>query len=149
MKKISIAVAAVAAIAATPAFAGEARVEARGGIVWAAGDEEAVAGAAAGYDFDLGQEGKTFVGVEGSVDKILADGTDVVFGLTARVGAHTSANGKFYIAGGYSFNDGDAWHLGAGYQHKVSNNVYLKAEYRRFFEAVDVNSAVLGLGVTF
>lgn len=150
MKHISIAAAVLAAVVATPALANEGRVEARGGIAWAAGESEATAGAAVGYDFDLGQPGGAFVGIEGSADKVLVSGTDVVFGLTGRLGTHTGANGKLYAAGGYSFNDGDAWHLGAGYEHKVSTNVYVKAEYRHFFDSfVDVNSAVVGVGLNF
>jgi opacity protein-like surface antigen len=150
MKKISIAVAAVAAVVASPALANEGRVEARGGIVWAGGGSEATAGAAVGYDFDLGETGGTFVGIEGSADKVLVSGTDVVFGVTGRLGTHTSPNGKLYATGGYSFNEGDAWHLGAGYEHKVSANVYVKAEYRHFFDSfVDLNSAVVGVGVNF
>ena len=149
MRKIAIIAAATAAVVAVPAQANEGRVEARGGIVWAGGGEEAVAGVAAGYDFDLGQVGGAFAGIEGSADKILVDGADVVFGVTGRLGTHVGAKGKLFAAGGYSFNEGDAFHLGAGYEHKVSNNVYLKAEYRRFFDTVDLNSAVFGLGVNF
>ncbi len=150
MRKLMIAAAAAATLSATPAFAetsGEGRIEARGGIAWANGAEEAIAGVAAGYDFDLGDS--AFAGVEASADKILAGGTDVVFGATARLGVKAGSNGKAYVTAGYSFNDGDAFHAGAGYQHKVGNNVYLKAEYRRFFDTVDVNTAAVGVGITF
>ena len=41
-------------------------------------------------------------------------------------------------------------HLGGGYQHKINDKVYLKAEYRHFFsDFVDLNTAAVGLGVTF
>ena len=77
--------AAGATLAATPALANEARVEARGGVIWNGSDSEAIAGVAAGYDVDLGE--KTFVGVEVSGDKILTDHTRVSFGASARAGA--------------------------------------------------------------
>ncbi|AQA00542.1 hypothetical protein BWQ93_20320 [Sphingopyxis sp. QXT-31] len=151
MKKFAVAAALLSAVVATPSFAaegGEGRIEARGGIAWAGGSEEAVAGVAAGYDFDLGSS--AFAGVEASADKILVGGTDVVFGLTGRVGAKIGEQGKLYAAAGYSFNDGDAAHIGAGYQHKFGSNVYGKVEYRRFLlNGTDINTAVAGLGFAF
>ena len=156
MRKIVLTLAAVAAAtAATPAFAqGEARVEARGGIAWAQGAEEAVAGVAAGYDFDFGDEesGSVFFGVEGSADKILASNTDVVWGTTARLGAKLGNGGKLYATGGYSFGEGeDVPHLGAGYEQKLGESgFYVKAEYRHFFsDFVDVNTAAVGVGIKF
>lgn len=146
--KIATTAVLAAAAFAVPAQANEGRIEARGGIAWAAGSEEAVAGVAAGYDFDLGDA--AFIGVEASADKILVGGTDVVFGTTARVGIKTGESGRLFAAGGYSFNNGDAWHLGAGYQHNISEGVYVKAEYRHFFDSfIDVNSAVVGVGMRF
>lgn len=150
MRKIIIAAVAAATLSSTPAFAqaaGEGRVEARGGVAWANGQEEAIAGIAAGYDFDLGET--AFVGVEGSADKILVGGTEVVFGATARAGVKAGENGKFYVNAGYSFNDSDAFHAGAGYQHKLGKNVYAKVEYRRFFDTVDINTAAVGVGFAF
>lgn len=149
MRKIAIVLGAAAAALAVPAQANEARVEARGGVAWAEGEEEAIAGIAAGYDFDLGET--AFLGVEGSADKVLVDGADIVWGATARVGAKVGANGKLYAAGGYSFGEGeDVPHLGAGYQHKVGSNLYLKAEYRHFFsDFVDVDTAAVGVGYAF
>ncbi len=153
MRKIAFAVVAAAAAVAVPAqaqdAAGEGRVEARGGIVWASGVEEAVAGVAAGYDFNLGEA--AFVGVEASADHILADGADFVWGVTGRVGAKVGDDGKLFAAGGYSFGEGeDVPHLGAGYQHNVGESVYLKVEYRHFFsDFIDVNAATAGVGVRF
>lgn len=147
MRKIALLGAVAAVAVAAPAAANEARVEARGGIAWANGNEEAVAGVAAGYDFDLGTG--AFAGVEVSADKVLADGAKVVFGTTGRLGAKVGTAGKLYATAGYSFNDGDAFHAGAGYEHKIGERTYLKAEYRRFFDDVDVNTAVIGLGVNF
>lgn len=153
MRKFAIALATVAAAVSAPAFAqdaaGEGRVEARGGIAWANGQEEAVAGVAAGYDFDLGDT--AFIGVEASADHLLADGADFVWGVGGRVGANVGDNGKLFAAGGYAFGEGeDVPYLGAGYQHKLGSAVYLKAEYRHFFsDFVDVNTAAVGVGVNF
>ena len=98
MRKIAI-LAAVAALSTTPAFAaGEGRVEARGGIAFAGGSSEAFAGVAAGYDFDLGD--KAFIGIEGSADKVLVNGSKVLFGLGARVGAKAGDKGRLYAVGG-------------------------------------------------
>lgn len=147
MRKFAIVLVAASAMAAVPAQANETRLEARGGVAWANGAEEAIAGVAGGYDFDLGES--AFIGLEGSADKILVDGTDIVFGTTARVGAKLG-KGKLFATGGYSFNDGDAWHAGAGYEHLVSDSVYVKVAYRHFFDSfVDVNSAVAGVGMKF
>ncbi|MEE1876175.1 outer membrane protein [Altererythrobacter litoralis] len=155
MNKTIFAAAAVATSLAfaAPASANEARVEARGGIAWANGVEEAVAGVAAGYDFDLGdsENGSVFFGVEGSADKVLVDGANVYFGTTARLGAKIGQSGKLFATVGYSFGEGeDVPHLGGGYQHKINDKVYLKAEYQHFFsDFVDLNTAAVGLGVTF
>lgn len=147
MKKYTALIAAAAAlVVAAPAAANEARGEARSGIAWAAGEEEMLVGVAFGYDFDLGDS--AFVGVEGSADKLLVDGADVVWGGTVRAGAKLG-EGKLYVAGGYSISDVEAFHLGAGYQHKIGPNSYLKAEYRRFFDVIDVNVVAAGVGVTF
>ena len=149
MRKTAFALAAAtAALVAVPAQANEGRVEARGGIAWAGGSEEAIAGVAAGYDFDLGSS--AFIGVEGSADKVLASGADVVFGATGRIGAKVSENGKLFLAGGYSFGEGeDVPHLGLGYSHKIGG-AYVTGEYRRFFsDFQDVNAATLGVGVNF
>ena len=152
MRKIAFSLGVLAAAVAAPAQAndgGEARIEARGGIAWANGDSEANAGVAAGYDFDLGDS--AFAGVEVSGDKILADGTSVVLGTTARVGFKVGEDGKLYATGGYSFGEGeDVPHAGAGYQHALGESLYVKAEYRHFFsDFQDVDTVAVGLGFRF
>jgi hypothetical protein len=150
MRKLVLAAAAAAALSATPAFAAnEARVEARGGIAFAGGAEEAFAGVAAGYDFDLGDS--AFIGVEGSADKVLANGSKVLWGLGARVGAKTGDAGKLYAIGGIGFccSTSDPF-LGAGYQHKFGESLYGKIEYRRVLtNGTDLNFVGVGLGTTF
>lgn len=153
--KIAIAMATLAAAVAVPAAAqaqeamGTGRAEVRGGIAWASGEEEAVAGAALGYDFDLGDS--AFIGVEGSADHLLADGADFVWGLGARAGIRVNDAGRLYAAGGYAFGDGeDTPYLGAGYSHRIGQSVYVSAEYRHFFsDFLDVNAATVGVGFNF
>lgn len=153
MKKLILTSAALAASAiATPAMAqdgGEVRLEVRGGLVDGGGVTEEFIGVAAGYDFDLGET--VYVGGEASVDTILASGSDEVFGLTGRFGAKAGENTKVFLAGGRSFTSGeDVWHAGAGVEHKLGGNFFLKAEYRHFFsDFVDLDSISVGGGVKF
>lgn len=149
MRKFAVLAAVTAAIIATPAAANEGRAELRGGIAWANGVEEAIAGAAIGYDFDVSDG--VFVGVEGSADKILVDGADVVFGATARLGAKIDEQAKIFATAGGSFSDGDEnFHAGAGVEFNVTQSFYLKAEYRHFFDDfLDVDTAAVGVGFRF
>lgn len=153
MRKVLLPLLASLAIA-SPALANETRVEARGGVIWNNGDSEAIAGVAAGYDFDLGSS--TFVGAEVSADKILESNTRVAFGFTGRAGLKTSEAGKLYVAGGYSTKPcrscEDSLHLGAGYQHNFGKSLYGKVEYRHFFVDdgfSDPDAVVAGVGMRF
>jgi hypothetical protein len=152
MRLVLLSLAASVA-AATPAFANEARVEARGGVFWTEGYDHATAGVAGGYDFDLGRN--AFAGGEVSADKILDSGTKVAFGFTGRLGAKVETSGKLFAAGGYTTEpfDGtaDSWHLGAGYEHGFGK-VYGKIEYRHFFTNNGFNDAdtvLAGIGMNF
>lgn len=150
--QVSLAAAVAALAIAAPAAANDFRVEARGGLSFGENqDAEAVAGVAAGYDFDLGE--KAFIGAEASLDKILVDNSGVVLGGTARLGMK-EGNSKFFIAGGYTDLTcdlcGDGFHAGAGVEAPLSGNVYGKLEYRHFFfEGTDSNVAAAGVGVRF
>lgn len=153
MRKVLVSLMASLALA-SPALANEARFEGRGGIIWDQGEEEGIAGIAAGYDFDLGAT--TFVGAEVTADKILTDGTKVAFGFNGRVGAKLSDVGKLYAVGGYQTEPcdlcDDSWTLGAGYQHNFGSNLYGKVEYRHYFVdngVSDPDSVVAGLGLRF
>ena len=156
MRTVLLSLAAVAATAATPALANEARVEARGGVFWIGGANytEATLGAAAGYDFDLGNT--VFAGVEVSGDKILEGSANrVVFGFTGRLGAKVSPNDKLFAAGGYSTKPCtgcvDSEHLGAGWEHNFGP-LYGKVEYRHYFtnqNTLDADAVVAGLGINF
>lgn len=153
MRKLIVLAAVAAAVSAAPAVAqersGEGRIEARGGVAWASGTEEAFAGIAAGYDFDLGDS--AFVGVEGSADKVLASGANVLWSVGGRLGVKAGVAGKAYALGGWGFTKGgDAPFLGLGYQHKFGDSLYGKIEYRRTLDnGPDVNFAGVGLGVNF
>jgi outer membrane immunogenic protein len=154
MRTVLISLAA-ALVAASPAVANEARVEARGGVIWGGGETEATAGAAVGYDVDLGTSG--FLGAEVSGDKVLTSGTKVAFGFTGRAGAKVGAAGKLYANGGYTteFADGaeGSWHVGGGYQQNLGDRLYGKVEYRHYLPkaavAADSNTVGVGLGLRF
>lgn len=153
MRKVLVGLVASLALSA-PALANEGRLEARGGVIWDQGSEEAIGGIAAGYDFDLGGNG--FAGPEVSADKILTDNTRVSFGVGARAGVRTSETGKVYAAGGYQTKQcrscEEAWTLGAGYEHGFGNSLYGKIEYRHHFVGngfSDPDTVMAGLGVRF
>ena len=153
MRKVLLPLLASLAVA-SPALANETRVEARGGVIWDGGDSEAIAGAAVGYDFDLGSA--AFAGAEISADKILEDNTRVSFGFTGRLGAKLSEAGKLYVNGGYSTKPcgscEDSIHAGAGYQHNFGQSLYGKVEYRHYFVdsgVSDPDAVVAGIGLRF
>lgn len=151
MRKFAFVAAIAATLSAAPAYAsGEGRVEARGGIAFTSGAEEAFLGVAAGYDFDLGKKG--FIGFEGSADKVLQGGTDVLFGVAGRVGVKAGDKARIYALGGYGFADGESDpFLGAGVQFNLGSKAYGKVEYRRVLISnfSDVNFAGVGFGVRF
>lgn len=154
MRKFLLPLAASLVIA-TPALANEARVEARGGVVWGSGNSEAIVGVAAGYDFDLGTS--AFAGVEVSGDKILDSATKrIVFGFTGRAGVKASENDKVFATVGYATKPCalcvDSVTAGAGWEHNFGQKLYGKVEYRHFFtsdNAPDNDAVAVGLGVRF
>lgn len=153
MRKIVLPLLASLALA-TPALANEGRIEARGGVIWSNGTSEDTYGVAAGYDFDLGQT--AFAGVEVSGDKIATTGTKVAYGATGRLGVKAGEGTRLFTAGGYTTEACDLcegqWHLGAGLEQKLAGKVYVKAEYRHYFENNVVtggDALVGGVGVRF
>lgn len=151
MGKFALAVAAVAAISAAPAYAGgEGRVEARGGVAWAGGTSYAFAGVGGGYDFDLGK--RAFIGLDLGADKVLARGTDVGWSAGGRIGAKVGEKGRVYALGGLGFCCGGSDpYLGAGYQQKFGTKLYGKIEYRKVLSSFgpNINYAGIGLGIGF
>ncbi len=153
MRNLLLSLAASMAIAA-PALAGEARLEARGGVYWEPGNTQATAGAAAGYDADLGTG--AFLGGEVSADKVLEANRRTAFGVTGRLGLKPSADSKLFAAGGYTTKNcalcEDAIHAGGGYEQGFGSRLYGKVEYRRYFtknNAPDGNAVMAGLGLKF
>jgi outer membrane immunogenic protein len=152
MRKVLVSLAAASVAIATPALANEARVEARGGVIWGGGDSEAIAGVAAGYDFGLGDS--AFAGIELSGDKILAGNSRVSFGVGGRIGFKLGEAGKLYAVSTYQTKFcglcDDSVSVGAGYQHALGGNLYAKGEYRRYIvSGTDGNVAGVGLGMRF
>ncbi len=151
MKKFAVAAALLSAVVATPALAqnGEGHVEVRGGYITGSGLDDATLGVAGGYDYNLGD--KAFAGVEIAGDKVLIDGAKVQFSSGARLGANLGTNGKLYATGGYPFGQIDDPYVGAGYQHKLTQNVYGKVEYRHQFinNFDDTDAFAVGVGFAF
>lgn len=153
MRKVLLPLVASLAIA-TPALANEGRVEARGGVIWDQGQSEAIAGVAAGYDYDLGTS--AFAGPEISADKILTDNQRVTFGIGGRAGIKAGEAGKLYAVGSYQTkfcaSCEHSWTAGAGYQHSFGDKFYGKVEYRHYFvgdHISDPDAVTAGLGVKF
>lgn len=151
MKKFAVAAALLSAVVATPALAqnGEGHVEVRGGYITGSGLDDATLGVAGGYDYNLGD--KAFAGVEIAGDKVLINGAKVQFSSGARLGANLGTNGKLYATGGYTFGQIDDPYVGAGYQHKLTQNVYGKVEYRHQFinNFDDTDAFAVGVGFAF
>jgi outer membrane immunogenic protein len=169
IKSISGLVFSVAMLLATPAFAGEGRVELRSGYVKTTVKVDgngtfdtgtgANYGTAIGYDFDLGS--KLFVGPEASIDFTSAKktvlGSDISYGrqlaLTARFGVKLGQNTKLYLLGGLANSKGkfdgtsdtgtDGFG-GIGVQVRVSNRVFLKADYRDVISKSNANDPLRG-----
>jgi hypothetical protein len=152
MKKFALAAALLsAATVATPALAqsGEGHAEVRGGYVTGSGYDDATLGVAAGYDIDLGA---AFAGAEIAGDKVLASGEEVIFSAGGRLGTHIGTGGKLYAAGGYTFGYVDDPYAGVGYQHKLGDSLYGKAEWRHQFLGggfKDYDTFMVGLGFAF
>jgi hypothetical protein len=150
---VSLAAAAAAAVA-TPALANEARVEARTGVIWDGSDSDAVAGVAAGYDYDLGN--KLFVGVEGSADKVLRSDTRVSWGVGGRIGAKVLPSSKLYAIADWQSKPcstcNSAVGVGGGLQQDFGQKFYGKVEYKHQLigdHTPDNDLGLVGVGVRF
>lgn len=147
-----IAAAAMVGAAATPALANETRAEARAGVQWLPGTSKATAGAALGYDFDLGPG--MFTGVEVSADKPLASGYKTQFGFQGRAGANLMGS-KLYGIAGYTTEPCDncrgSWDAGAGAQVALMGPLYGKVEYKHLFtdKGADRDTLLGGVGIKF
>jgi opacity protein-like surface antigen len=155
MRIALVSLAAVAAVAAaSPAFANEARVEARTGVIWDGSDSDALAGVAAGYDYDLGE--KFFVGVEGSADKVLTDNTRVSWGVGGRAGVKVTPSTKLYAASTWQSKftkyGNSAVGVGGGLQQDLNDKFYGKVEYKHLLvgdNTPDADVGLVGVGMKF
>lgn len=146
--------AVAAAAAATPALANEARVEARTGVIWDGSNSDAVAGIAAGYDYDLGNN--LFVGIQGSADKVLASDTRVSWGAGGRIGVEAAPGTKVYALADWQSKNcrfcNSAVGVGGGVQQDVGARYYVKAEYQHLLvgdNTPDADRGLVGVGVKF
>lgn len=159
-KKIILLLSVSASLFATPAMAGEGRVEVRTGYTDTDVDididefdiSESASGislgGAVGYDFDISS--KLFVGGEISADYssanintpdvFLSSGTEI--SVIGRLGINAGEKTKIYgLIGGTSISidnddqggidDDSGLVYGAGVQHNIGKKFYLKGEYRR------------------
>ena len=150
MKKFAVAAALLSAAIATPAMAvdGEGRVEVHGGYVTGSGYDDVTLGVGAGYDFNLGSG--VFAGPEIAGDKVLENHENVQFSAGGRAGVKIADAGKLYGLVGYTFGDLDDLYLGAGYEHKLSSNTFVKGEYRHQFDNWgDTDAFTVGVGLNF
>lgn len=155
MRKIVFAaLAATSALAAaSPAFAGDTRMDVHYGVVSSQGSSSDVGGVSFGHDIDTSFG---FVGIEGSVDKVFDTGTRVAMGFTGRAGVKVGGADRLFGAAGYTTKycsacDG-AMHLGTGYERQFDNGLYGKVEYRHFLlphHVADADSVAVGVGFRF
>jgi outer membrane immunogenic protein len=142
----------LALLSASPAFAGDARIEVRTGLGWSDGRAaNATLGGAVGYDMGFGP---AFVGIEQSVDKVLARNRNERWGTSGRIGTTMIPGTRIYASAGYNYGAGpNATSLGAGLEQKFGPSpVYGKVEYKRYFnedQAPNSNAAMVGLGLRF
>lgn len=147
MRLKTIAVAATLAAIASPAYADETRVEARGGIAWCCGVSDETIGVAVGHDFDLGS---VFLGVEAVADTDF-NISDPVVGVNARIGSKVGENTKVFGLVGYAYSTGieiDDAIVGAGVQQNVGKTTLLSLQYQRSID-LDINRVMVGVGVRF
>lgn len=151
-KKIILLLSVSASLFATPAMAGEGRVEVRTGYTdtdididefgISEGASGISLGGAVGYDFDISS--KLFIGGEISADYSsanidtpevsLSSGTEI--SVIGRLGINAGEKTKIYgLIGGSSIStdneDEGGLVYGAGVQHNIGKKFYLKGEYRR------------------
>jgi outer membrane immunogenic protein len=157
MKNIAIVAAALAAVAASPAFAGTftgPRIEATAGyndVTNVPSNRDFAYGVEAGYD--LGLTKKITVGVEAGADNVL-DRRDINVG--ARLGYALNDHALVHVNVGYDnfrnlqAHTLDGLRLGAGVDLNVAGPVYLLADYRHTdFGGVKKNAVVGGVGFRF
>ncbi len=140
-------------LSAVPALADEAYVEAIGGISMAHDEDAALAGLAAGYDFDLNET--LFVGGEVSLEKELVEERHVAVGLGVRTGLEVIEGGKAFVGLNWQSKDcpecQEAWGASAGWEQELSERLYAKLEYKHLILDDEPNKDIViaGIGVMF
>ncbi len=148
MHRFAFAAVAAAAAIATPAHAGETRIEGRVGIVWDGGFTDDTLGLVVGHDFDVNEN--VFIGIEGVADTNLSF-DDPVLGVNARLGTKFKENTKVFVLGGYARateGDADDFVVGAGAQHNFGEKSLISLQYQRSID-FDLNRVMIGYGVRF
>ncbi|HZV08576.1 MAG TPA: hypothetical protein VFF94_02425, partial [Novosphingobium sp.] len=109
--------AAAAALAATPAMAGETHVDVHTGVGWNDGQSaKADVGIGVGYDFNISSN--AFMGLEEDMDRVQADGAKLRFSTVGRLGTAIGNGNKVYALGGAVYGLGaDGSVVGAGIEH--------------------------------
>ncbi|WIA58317.1 hypothetical protein N6H05_11145 [Sphingobium sp. WTD-1] len=149
-----LATALALALASSPARADEAYVELTGGLSWNGEGTDAISGIAGGYDVDLDE--RFFVGVEAVAEKLLVRDTRVAWGIGGRIGVELVRENKLFIGANWQSKDcrecSDAIGIGTGWEHNLTEKLYLKIEYKRLLIGngePDANVGILGIGVMF
>lgn len=110
----------------------------------------------AGFNADVGDS--TVLGLESEYTKLNEDFDFSVFTVRARAGLKVAEDkGLAFVTAGYSNLDVegynfDGWTVGAGYEHALTENVHLRAEYAFFQHDVyglDLDSNMARVGVSF
>lgn len=157
-----IALAAAAVVAATPAVAQDnagftgVRVEATAGVndIQNVRDtNDVVYGVAIGADAPLGD--KFTLGVEANTRNVFERNRQV--GVQARLGYAFNQRNLGYVLGGYNSyraferGDRDGFAVGAGIEHRISRQSFVKAEYRYsdFQGRAGDNALTAGIGIRF
>lgn len=157
-----IALAAAALVAATPAMAQDnagftgVRVEATAGVndIQNVRDtNDVVYGFAIGADAPLGD--KFTIGAEANTRNVFERNRQV--GVQARLGYAVNRDNLVYGLAGYnsyrSFErfDRDGFAVGAGVEHRISDQSFVKAEYRYsdFEGRAGDNAVTAGIGIRF
>ncbi|TCU54882.1 outer membrane protein with beta-barrel domain [Novosphingobium sp. PhB57] len=154
MRSAAVPFALLLMLAGTPAWADEAYVEVTGGVNWNDEETDAITGVALGYDVDLNET--FFVGVEGTAEKLLTDGTRVAWGIGGRAGAEVLPQSKVFVGLNWQSKDcrdcGNAVGLGTGWEQNLTEKLYAKVEFKHLFVGngePNANVGILGLGVMF
>lgn len=154
MRNLISLLSAASALIATPALAGESYIEGSGGVMWNHEDTNALATFTLGHDIELNE--RFIAGVEAFAEKALADGTRVVWGVGARVGARVTEGGKLVAGANWQSKDcgecATAFGLSTAWEQDLSEKIYAKLEYKHLLIGdgePDADLVAVGVGYKF